>query len=152
VEVSGQLSNHEIGSQVAQLHAVVLEQRNGGLVPQVAAEIAPRRRQRRLTAVELAKLSAAYRDGTPVNDLATQFRVHRSTVLDHLNRSGMPRRYRALDAYQVEEAARLYEAGQSLRAIGIHFGRHASTLRLALIKAGFRTRDRNGGYATRRSE
>jgi hypothetical protein len=83
--------------------------------------------------------------------LAALFRIHRSTVLDHLNRSGMARRYPALDAYQVEEAARLYEAGQSLRAIGIHFGRHASTVRLALIKTGVRTRDRNGGYATRRS-
>ena len=64
----------------------------------------------------------------------------------------MPRRYPALEACQVEEAARLYEAGRSLRTIGIYFGRHASTVRLALIKAGVHTRDRDGRDATRWSE
>ena len=152
MEVSGQLSNHEIGSRIAQLHAVVLEQCAGGIAPAVATEPAPRRRQRRLSAAQVVKLTAAYRDGGPINDLAAHFRIHRSTVLDHLNRSGMARRNPALEACQVEEAARLYEAGQSLRAIGIHFGRHASTVRLALIKAGTHTRDRNGRDATRRSE
>jgi len=144
VEVSGQLSNHETRSQVAQLHAVVLEQRAGGFAPPVAAEPTPRRRQRRLLAPQVGELAAAYRAGVPVNDLAAQFNIHRSTVLDHLNRSDTPRRYPALDSCQVEEAARFYEAGQSLRAIGIHFGRHASTVRLTLIKAGVHTRDRNG--------
>jgi len=152
VEVSGQLSNHETPSQIAQLQAVVLEQRTGCLAPPIASEPTLRRRQRRLSAAQVEELAAAYRAGAPVNDLAAQFRIHRSTVLDHLNRSDTPRRYPALDSCQVEEAARFYEAGQSLRAIGIHFGRHASTVRLALIKAGVHTRGRNGRDATRRSE
>jgi transposase len=144
VEVSGQLSNHEISSQVAKLHAVVLQHRASGPTPEVAAERPPRRRQRRLSVAQVAKLKAAYRSGAAVNDLAARFKIHRSTVLEHLNRSDTPRRYPALDAFQVEEAAQLYEGGQSLRAIGIHFGRHAATVRLALIKVGVRLRDRNG--------
>ena len=75
VEVSGQLSNHEIRSQVAQLHAVVLEQCADGTAPPVAAEPAPRRRQRRLSLAQVAKLTAAYRDEVPVNDLAALFRI-----------------------------------------------------------------------------
>jgi hypothetical protein len=143
VEMSGQLSNQEVSSQISQLHAVVQEQRASGPPAEVAVERPPRRRQRRLSVVQVAELTAAYRSGVAINDLAERFKIHRSTVLEHLNRSDNPRRYPALDAFQVEEAARLYEGGQSLRAIGIHFGRHAATVRLALIKVGVRLRDRN---------
>lgn len=99
---------------------------------------------RRLDPAKVAELTAAYGTGVGINDLAAGFKIHRSTVLEHFNRSETPRRYPALDSAQVEEATQLYRRGQSLRAIGVHFGRHASTVRMALTKAGVRLRDRNG--------
>jgi Helix-turn-helix domain len=59
---------------------------------------------------------------------------------------------RPMSPAQVDEAARLYQTGQSPRAIATHFGRHASTIRPALIKAGVPTRDRNGRDPRGRSE
>ena len=100
--MSGQLSNQEI--QISQLHAIVQEQRASGPTPEVAVDHSPRRRQRRLSVAQVAELAAAYRSGIAFNDLAARFKIRRSTVLDHLNRSDIPRRYPALDADQVEEA------------------------------------------------
>jgi len=77
-----------------------------------------------------------------VDELARQFAVHRSTVLDHLNRSNARRRYPALDEGGVKEAVQLYRSGVSLRGIGTRLGVHASTVRLTLLRVGVRTRDR----------
>jgi lambda repressor-like predicted transcriptional regulator len=89
-------------------------------------------------------LIAAYEDGAAVNDLARRFGVHRSTVLDHLNRSQARRRYPALDEHGQDVAAQLYRSGLSLRDVGITLGVHASTIRMALMKAGVVRRDCRG--------
>jgi hypothetical protein len=87
---------------------------------------------------------SSYRVGAPVNDLADRFEIHRSTVLDHVNRAGATRRYPALGLREVEEAAELYRTGQSLRTIGIHFAVHASTVGQYLVRAGIKLRDCQG--------
>jgi IS30 family transposase len=144
VEMSGELSNQEISLRIRQLHAVVQEQHTSGVVPVVVATHAPRRRQHRLSADRVCALLAGYESGVPVPVLAKQFTIHKSTVLNHVNRSNTKRRYPVLYADQVAEPARLYEAGQSLRAIGIQLGRHPATVRRALIKAGVQIRHRRG--------
>ena len=147
--MSGQLSNQGIREEISALWALTRENESITSVerpspePQPALN-SPKRVCRRLDPAKVLELIAAYGTGLGINDLAVRFKIHRSTVLEHLNRSETPRRYPALDPGQVEEAAQLYRAGQSLRAIGVHFGRHASTVRMALIRAGVRLRDRNG--------
>jgi hypothetical protein len=78
-----------------------------------------RRSQRRLSPDDLESLLKGYERGTPVNVLANEFGIHRSTVMDHLNRSTARRRYPALDMRGIETASsQLYSTGLSLRDIG----------------------------------
>jgi DNA-directed RNA polymerase specialized sigma24 family protein len=145
VEVSGELSNHDILSRIGQLHAVVLDQRADPATPPVLASAAPRRRQRRLPPAQVAELTTAYESGAAINDLAKRFGIHRSTVLEHLNRSETRgQRYPALDEHEVDVAMQLYGTGLSLRNVGIALGVHASTVRLSLRRAGVTLRQRNG--------
>jgi DNA-binding CsgD family transcriptional regulator len=90
------------------------------------------------------ELIAAYKTGVPINELARQFEIHRSTVLAHVNRAGTRRRYPALGRPEVKEAAELYQSGQSLRTIGVRFGVHASTVGQYLVRAGIKLRDCQG--------
>jgi AraC-like DNA-binding protein len=96
-----------------------------------------------LDAADIDRLIQMYLSGTPINDLADQFAIHRTTVMQHIRRSGVPRRQHVL-ADQVDEARQLYERGWSLAQIGQHFDFHASTVRLALLKANVRIRDSQG--------
>jgi DNA-binding CsgD family transcriptional regulator len=79
-----------------------------------------------------------------LNGLAEQFKIHRSTVLDYLNRVGGQQRRPALMPDQIVIAARLYQGGQSLKEVGLRFGVHASTVRAALLKHGIKMRDCQG--------
>jgi hypothetical protein len=45
---------------------------------------------------------------------------------------------------QIDDAVRLYEAGQSLAKIGAELGVEAGTVRRALMKRGIRLRDTHG--------
>jgi DNA-binding CsgD family transcriptional regulator len=94
----------------------------------------PRQVQRRLSANELETLLGSYGSGTPVNELADELHIHRSTVLDHLDRSTARRRYPALDKRGTQLAIQLYNSGLSLREIGISLNVHASTVREILKK------------------
>lgn len=51
----------------------------------------------------------------------------------------------AKPSFDVEEAARLYATGLSIRAVGRHFGVAGQTMRAQLLKAGFETRGPGGG-------
>jgi DNA-binding CsgD family transcriptional regulator len=139
VEVTGQLSNHSVAGLVARLH-LSLTSRDQVLHPHPKAADAtvtpspPRRRQRCLSDDQVRSLVEAYKAGIAINELAAEFHVHRSTVLDHLNRAGTKRRHPAVDSHQVEEAAQLRGAGKSFRDIGRHFGVHASTVRQHLVR------------------
>jgi hypothetical protein len=48
--------------------------------------------QRRLSAEQVDQLVAAYQAGKTVRELASQFDLHRTTVLAHLERQGVSRR------------------------------------------------------------
>ena len=146
MEVTGQLSNQLVAGVVARLHQSLTRRDQVVDSHREPAEAkvtlsSPRRRQRRLSGDQVHSLTEAYEAGAAVNQLAAEFGVHRSTVLDHLNRSGTKRRYPALNSHQVEEAAQLRGAGKSLRDIGCRLGVHASTVCRHLAQA--RVADRN---------
>jgi transposase-like protein len=48
--------------------------------------------QTRLSPTDIERLVARYRTGTPINDLAAEFEIHRTTVMKHIERGGAPRR------------------------------------------------------------
>src|SRR6202020_1591191 len=62
--------------------------------------------QRRLPSAEVDQLVATYEAGAKVRDLASQYGINRSTVLEHTKRAGVGRHHPALTPEEVEEAAR----------------------------------------------
>ena len=101
-----------------------------------------RQLQRRLPAELVSELLAAYQGGASLSELSGKFQVHRTTVMAHLDRHGVPRRgqQRKLTGQQVIQASQLYRSGWSLVKIGDHFQVDAATVRRALRRAGFQLR------------
>ena len=119
----------------------------GELAPDAPLPAPPRPRKqvhRRLSPEERELLASGYRAGVAVNDLAVAFGINRNTVLEQVGRMNLPRRYPALSAEEVQQAAELYESGQSLAMIGRILRVHATTVRRQLIKAGVAIRARAG--------
>ena len=85
--------------------------------------------QRRLTDAEIDDLVAQYEAGSTIKTLAHQFGVHRTTVMTHLDRHGIPRRApRKLTDQMVIAAAQRYASGETLAEIAEHLGVVSSTL------------------------
>ena len=118
--------------------------------PQVDARIGQptrqRQRQRRLSPADAAELVTAYEAGSTIRELASQFGVHRTTVLAHVERSGVPRHSTKglWDQTTLAAAIQLYEQGQSLESIGDRLGVHADTVAARLRRAGRELRARPG--------
>jgi DNA-directed RNA polymerase specialized sigma24 family protein len=111
------------------------------------APLAPRRArqaQHRLREAAVEELVAEYLAGSTAHELASQFGVHRNTVLGILERRGVPRRYQRLSPEQLDLACALYRDGLSLTKVGIRLGRPAETVRQALMRAGVEIRPKNG--------
>lgn len=93
----------------------------------------------RLSPEQVAELVAARQAGVQIKDLAQQFEIHKTTVIAHLERAGVPgRRWagKTLSPPQVQDAARLYESGLSLVAIGEQLGASRRQVGRALDEAG----------------
>jgi hypothetical protein len=74
--------------------------------------------QRRLTDTGTDDLVARYEAGSTVDALAREFGIHRTTVMAHLERRGIPRRSpRKLTDSLVTEEAQRYRGGNSLDQI-----------------------------------
>ena len=149
VEVTGQQSNLSVKARLNRLHEWITHSEQvvralKGITDRPPGASSLRRRQHRISPKQVHELIAAYKMGVPINELARQFVIHRSTVLDHVNRAGTKRRYPALGRLEVEEASQLYRAGKSLREVGKHFGVHASTVGQYLVRAGIKLRDCQG--------
>ncbi len=99
--------------------------RRRDLEVECARQIAATNRQTqiRLGPADIERLIAASADGNSVLQLAARFNIHRTTVLAHLERNGVPRRRSGpkLSDDDVHEAAGLYRDGLSLKAIGVRF-------------------------------
>jgi IS30 family transposase len=99
--------------------------------------------QRRLTDTEIDALVDAYRDGATIEEVGERFGMHRSTVIDHLQRRGVPRRTpRKLTDLAVSDAARRYVSGETLAEIAERLGVAPSTLTRELRDAGIPIRRR----------
>ena len=105
---------------------------------------APKQRQHRLRERELEHPVADYRSGVAANELATRYDINRDTVLEHMRRQDVPRRYPRLGEADVREAIRLYELGESLAKIGDRMNVNAGTVGRALHEAGVVLRDCHG--------
>jgi DNA-directed RNA polymerase specialized sigma24 family protein len=92
---------------------------------------------------EIDDLAEAYKAGTPINVLADEFEIDRSTVLKHLQGMDIPRRYPALDPEQCQEVCRLYVAGLDSSEIGQLFDVSADTVLRALRRGGIEIRHRD---------
>jgi len=139
VEVMGRYSNHS--DQGERLRAV-LEIAPTGL--QAAVPRTPKRVFRRLEPNKVAQLVQGYVGGLHIDELASQFQINKSTVIGHLDRAGVARRWRKLQPVDVQEAKRLYASGLSLANVAGRFGVHASTVHSVLRKAGVQMRDTQG--------
>jgi len=105
--------------------------------------------QRRLKPGEIDELLSAYRTGDRVLDIAARFGVSRTTVIDHVTRSGLPRRSdRRWSDAELHAAADLYDDGQSLARVGRRFGVDASTVANRFRRAGTPIRPRRGSTRT----
>jgi DNA-binding CsgD family transcriptional regulator len=109
-----------------------------------------RRTQIRLGPADIERLIAAYAEGNTVLQLAARFKIHRTTVLTHLERNGVPRRRSGpkLSDEDVRQATVLYRDGLSLKAIGIRFLVAPDTVGKALRRVGVKIRPRRGWTST----
>jgi transposase-like protein len=87
---------------------------------------------------EVLELVRCYQDGETVVMLARSFGLHRTTVLEHLERHGVPRRQvvAKLDTGEVERAAERYRSGRSVKDLAAEFGVADETMRTSLVRAG----------------
>jgi len=141
VEVIALLAKHEMRSALQQF-AILPEDDWHQLV-----SIAPgRQTQRRLTAEQVEALVEEYANGASVPVLAKEFEVHRTTVMHHLAREGVPRRacVRRLTDDDVMEAAGYYRNGESLATVAARFGVNPATVAREFARARVETRPRKG--------
>lgn len=102
--------------------------------------------QRRLSSAEVDELVTQHASGVTINELARNFNIHRTTVMNHLDDRNVTRRQlvRKMTDEEVATAARRYGEGLSLAAIAAEFEVHARTLAREFHLAGLPVRPRNG--------
>jgi DNA invertase Pin-like site-specific DNA recombinase len=102
-----------------------------------------RQKHTKLTEEQVSELVAMHARGTPIDELAAGFDIHRTTVMTHLDRAGAERRTGLIQRH-LNEAHSLYESGSSLARVAEHFGVDAETVRRAFNDAGISMRPRRG--------
>lgn len=102
--------------------------------------------QRRLTDHDVDVLCSAYRDGSSIDSLAERLGVNRTTIINHLDRRCVERRkfVRKMTDRSVRQAARSYEAGESLKVAAVRFDVDARTAAREFEGAGIKIRPRHG--------
>ena len=101
----------------------------------------------RLRPERVAQLLADRDAGFTLEHLASKYGIARQTVIDHCKRAGRARQVRALDADEAREAARLYETGLSLVAVGERLGDGRGAVKTAVLAHGGEVRER-GSHPT----
>jgi AraC-like DNA-binding protein len=96
-----------------------------------------------LTQEQVCELITMHERGDSIDELASAFGIHRTTVMTHLDRAGVERRTGLIQRH-LDEARRLYEDGSSLARVAEHFGVDAETVRRAFMDAGISLRPRRG--------
>ncbi len=88
-------------------------------------------RQVRLSEADIIKLVDDYRSGLTVMELSRRYGIHRTTVMDHLRRKGVPKQGPKLTREQIAQAKYLRNLGMSYQKIGKIFGVDTETIRRA---------------------
>lgn len=136
LELKGQLSNpeSELNRSVREL-TEPFDRSRTPLDVAKAPRAKPHRRPRRLSEGELEKMAEEYRAGDTVPMLVERYGVHRTTILGHLERMGVPRRAnkRKLTDAQVKEVRRLYRLGLSYAELGRKFGVSGDVVKKELL-------------------
>ena len=102
--------------------------------------------QRRLSPGVVDELAHLYEKGASIDALAQRYRVHRTTVIAHLDRRGVPRRRvtRKMTDPLVAQASERYAEGLSVADVAAEFGVHARTLAREFRRTGTPIRARRG--------
>ena len=134
-EAKGQLSNPE--SELNRRVRELTEPFDRSRTPLDVAKTPrpkPHRRPRRLSEGELEKMAEEYRAGDAVPMLVERYGVHRTTILGHLERMGVPRRAqkRKLTEAQVKELRRLRGLGLNYAELGRRFNVDPETVKKEL--------------------
>lgn len=134
--IAGQLSNP--ASSFNQIVDVLLRGLEAmGFVLGQPSSVVPRQKRkvvRQLTVAQVDEIVQLYRGGNSAPVLARKFGVHRTTVLLHLERRGVPRRVnkRKLTDEKVEEMRHLYRLGVSYNELARRYGVSGDTVRKEL--------------------
>jgi AraC-like DNA-binding protein len=93
--------------------------------------------QRRLSDADIDDLVRSHREGVPIDSLGRRFGVHRTTLLHHLDRRGVPRppNTRKMTDRSVRQAETRYRKSESLKAVASRFGVDPRTLAREFSKA-----------------
>jgi DNA-directed RNA polymerase specialized sigma24 family protein len=96
-----------------------------------------RQLQKRLKPSKREDLADDYRAGMSVREVAAKYKIHRTTVLRHLERAGVTRRptTTALSEPDVADARNKRSEGLSYSAIASSFGVNPETVRRWLLKS-----------------
>jgi len=89
VELMGRYSNPDI---VSRLQGILAGHKPGRLPARTTRSLRHKQAQHRLDPDEVARLIDRYRAGTKVSDLAVEFHISRTTVMNHVERVGIPKR------------------------------------------------------------
>jgi lambda repressor-like predicted transcriptional regulator len=101
---------------------------------------------RRLIADEIDELAGLYREGATIDALGRRYGVHRTTIIHHLDRQGVPRRrvVRKMTDSLVAQASKRYARGLSLVDVAAEYGVHERTLAREFRRGGIPIRLRRG--------
>jgi hypothetical protein len=99
---------------------------------------------RRLSTDTIQQLIADYQAGTPSTQLMVTYSLGKGTVLRLLREHGVQLRHQRMTPTDVAQAIQLYQAGNSLAAIGTKLGYDHAAIWQALKRAGVPRRDSHG--------
>jgi hypothetical protein len=88
---------------------------------------------------EVEVLARGYLEGSTISELAVRFRIHRNTIMELLEKSGVDRRGKRPSHEEVGMAV-VYEHGHSTSNIGSMIGFSGETIRQSLLTNGARIR------------
>ncbi|WP_369640314.1 IS630 transposase-related protein [Nocardia sp. JMUB6875] len=92
-----------------------------------------------------AQIVAAYENGASANQLSSDYRLAKGSILDVLRAGGAAiRRQRRLSKEEIDQAVVNYQDGRSLARIAEGFGVTPSTVGTALKRRGVPRRDTHG--------
>ncbi len=112
----------------------------GPIDSQRGAPARQRQVQRRLTSDQVQQLVTEYEAGIGVQDLATRWSIHRTTVATQLRQAGVLARRRGLTEEARAEAVRLYAEGWSCQRLAERYGCNATTVWSVLRRANVQLR------------